>query len=185
MATSQRTGWHRGSPAAQRRRRITLIPAGFWISLLLLSARLASAETLADLRGDPHLTPEGLMKHFADFKFDLGRDVRNPETFLASKAGDCDDFATLAADLLREKGYTTRLVAVYMPHDVHVVCYVAETGSYLDYNRRKKASPLVKCKGDLAAIAGKVAESFRTKWRSVSEFTLQKGVRHFVTTVFR
>ncbi len=52
--------------------------------------------------------------------------------FLASRSGDCDDPAMFVADLRREKGYSTRLVAVFMPHDVHVVCYVAETNSYLD-----------------------------------------------------
>ncbi len=125
------------------------------------------------------------MTHFADFKFELSPKLRQPETFLASRSGDCDDFATLAADLLREKGYSTRLVAVYMPNEVHVVCYVAETNTYLDYNRRKQASPLVKCKGELAAIATSVARSFRSPWRSVAEVTFRNGVRHFVSTVFR
>ena len=125
------------------------------------------------------------MTHFADFKFELGRNVRQPEAFLASHSGDCDDFATLAADLLREKGYSTRLVAVYMPNEVHVVCYVDETNCYLDYNRRKRTSPLVKCQGELSAIAASVARSFRSPWRSVSEFTLRQGARHFVSTVFR
>ena len=150
-----------------------------------VSACLANTVTLADLRADPKLTPERLMAYFADFKFELGRQVRQPETFLANRSGDCDDFATLAADLLREKGYSTRLVAVFMPHDVHVVCYVAESHSYLDYNRRKQAAPLVTCKGDLESIATSVAESFRSPWRSASEFTFRDGGRHFVSTVFR
>jgi hypothetical protein len=151
----------------------------------LVSAGLANTVTLAELRADPKLTPERLMAYFADFKFELSRQVRQPETFLASRCGDCDDFATLAADLLREKGYSTRLVAVFMPHDVHVVCYVAESHCYLDYNRRKQASPLVKCEGDLAAIAASVAEYFRSPWRSASEFTFHNGVRQFVSTAFR
>jgi hypothetical protein len=155
------------------------------ILLFLLPAGVARAVTLAELRADPNLTPERLMARFADFKFELGREVRKPETFLATRAGDCDDFATLAADLLSEKGYSTRLVVVFMPNDVHVVCYVAETNSYLDYNRRKQASPLVKCKGELEAIAASVARSFRCPWRSASEFTFRSGVRRFVSTVFR
>ncbi len=155
------------------------------ILLLVLPADAAQPMTLAELRAEPNLTPERFMAHFADFKFALGRKVRSPETFLSARSGDCDDFATLAADLLHEKGYSTRLVAVFMPNDVHVVCYVAETNSYLDYNRRKKATPLVKCKGELAAIAAKVARSFRSPWRSVSEFTFRQGARHFVSTVFR
>jgi hypothetical protein len=150
----------------------------------LLPAGMAPAVTLAELRAEPNLTPERLMAHFADFKFELGGEVRKPETFLANRSGDCDDFATLAADLLRERGYSTRLVVVFMPNDVHVVCYVAETNSYLDYNRRKQVSPLVKCKGELEAIAASVARSFRSPWRSVSEFTFRNGVRRFVSTVF-
>jgi hypothetical protein len=151
----------------------------------LLPAVLAGAATLADLRADPKLTSERLMAYFADFKFELSRQVRQPETFLASRSGDCDDFATLAADLLREKGYSTRLVAVFMPHDVHVVCYVAESHGYLDYNRRKQASPLVKCEENLTAIAASVAQSFRSPWRSASEFTFRNGGKRFVSTVFR
>jgi len=152
---------------------------------LPLPGRVALGVTLAELRADPHLTPERLMKHFVHFKFELGRETRKPEAFLAKESGDCDDFATLAADVLREKGYSTHLVAVFMPNDVHVVCYVGETGSYLDYNRRKEASPLVSCGRGLDAIAASVAHSFRTQWRSVSEFTFRAGVKHFVATVFR
>src|SRR5204863_8474601 len=133
---------------------------------------------------DRNLTPESFMKYFADFKFELGHDVRDPAAFLANQAGDCDDFATLAATVLREKGYSTRLVVVYMAKDVHVVCYVAETHSYLDYNCRKQTAPLVKCEGALETIAARVAESFRAQWRSVSEFTFRNGTRYFVSTVF-
>jgi hypothetical protein len=164
---------------------LALLSGSLMVMCLLLSTRLTTAVTLAELKADPNLTPERLMKQFADFKFEPGRDVRQPETFLASRAGDCDDFSTLAADLLREKGYSTKLVAVFMPKDVHVVCYVAETNSYLDYNRRKKAAPLVKCGGELTAIAAKVAQSFRAQWRSASEFTFKNGAKHFVWTAFR
>ena len=147
--------------------------------------RPAGAITLAGLRAEPGLTPESFIKHFADFKFEIARDVRAPDTFLKNQSGDCDDFATLAADLLRERGYTTRLVVVYMPHDVHVVCYVSETRAYLDYNCRRQLSPLVKCDGNISSIATSVAASFRAPWRSVSEFTFQNGARHFISTVFR
>jgi hypothetical protein len=158
----------------------------FTAVVLLGMAQAVEGVTLSELRADPQLTPERLIKYFADFKFELGRTVRKPESFLAAQAGDCDDFATLAADLLREKGYTTRLVAVFMPKDVHVICYVKETNSYLDYNCRKKPSPLVKCDGELSAIATSVAQSFRTQWRSASEFTMQAdGARHFLLTEFR
>lgn len=141
--------------------------------------------TLAELKAEPNLTPGRLMKHFANFKYALARDTRAPETFLSQETGDCDDFATLAADLLREKGYSTKLVAVFMPKEVHVICYVAETESYLDYNCRKQASPLVRCGSGLTTIADRVAKSFDTQWRSVSEFTIKDGERRFVSTAFR
>jgi hypothetical protein len=167
------------------RRRLAAVIGGLAILWFLVPAALANTVTMAELRADPKLTPERLMAYFADFEFELSRQVRQPETFLATRSGDCDDFATLAADLLREKGYSTRLVVVFMPHDVHVVCYVAERHGYLDYNRRKQAAPLVTCKGDLDAIAASIAESFRSPWRSASEFTFRNGARRFVTTVFR
>jgi len=186
IATFQSTGglrqllrWPRLSQCFAR------LLTGLVILLSFLPAGAARAVTLAELRADPKLTPERLMTQFADFKFELGREVRKPETFLANRSGDCDDFATLAADLLREKGYSTRLVVVYMPNDVHVVCYVAETNGYLDYNRRKQPSPLVKCKGELEAIADSVARSFRSPWRLAAEVTFRNGVRRFVSTVFR
>ena len=140
----------------------------------------AKALTLAELKAEQGLTPERFMLHFADFKFQLGREVQKPEEFIKNQAGDCDDFATLAAKLLHEKGYTTRLVVVYMPRDVHVVCYVAESNCYLDYNCRKRTSPLVKCCGELSAIAASVAESFRSPWRSCFPSSLSKnGTRKF------
>ena len=153
---------------------------------LMVAGQSARALSLTELRADSKLTPERLIKQFADFKFELSRTVRKPEVFLATQSGDCDDFATLAAELLREKGYTTRLVVIYMPEAVHVVCYVQESNCYLDYNCRKQAAPLVKCDGDLSAIAGSVAKSFHSSWRSVSEFTCEPdGTRHFVSTEFR
>jgi hypothetical protein len=152
---------------------------------LSFTATPASAVKIEDLKADKHLTPERLIKYFADFDFNLGREVRQPEVFLEKKAGDCDDFATLAADLLRERGYTTRLVVVYMHKDVHVVCYVAEVNGYLDYNRRKNGAPLIKCGAGLADVAASVASSFKTDWRSVSEFSFKNGTRNFLQTEFR
>ena len=139
---------------------------------------------MEQLLKDPKLTPERLMRHFADFKFRLGDTVRPPDVFLASKAGDCDDFATLAAEVLRRKGYTTRLIVVHMEKDVHVVCYVKEVKGYLDYNHRKETHPVVASDGTLADIGGKVAEYFRTNWQSASEFTYVTGRPKYLLTAF-
>jgi hypothetical protein len=160
----------------------------FWSLRLLLLAGVLVQETpgftLQELRSDTTLTPEGLIRRFADFKFELGEDVQSPENFLASRSGDCDDFATLAADILRERGYSTHLVVVFMPRDVHVVCYVKETGAYLDFNLRSRAAPLVATDGSLSDIALKVARSFRSSWYCASEFRYRNGRREFVYTDF-
>jgi hypothetical protein len=157
---------------------------GLLSSILLLSTQLSQAITLDELERDTHLTPERFIRTFADFRFESARTVREPQVFLQRRCGDCDDFATLAADLLGKKGYTTRLVAVYMPKEVHVVCYVAEINGYLDYNRRQEASPVVKCDSDLSSIAGSVAESFHSQWLSASQYKFQSGHADFVLTEF-
>ena len=155
----------------------------FWI-LVLFSHFPVRGLTLEELQADPQLDPLRLLGYFADFSFQLGDTVQKPEVFLATKCGDCDDFATLASDLLAGKGYTPRLVAVFLEQEVHVVCYVAETNSYLDYNNRFSPT-LISTTGKLTDIAEKVAHSFKTKWYSASEFTFVKGVRRFVSTEFR
>jgi hypothetical protein len=140
--------------------------------------------TLDELRADAKLTPARFLEYFSDFKFQLREQVQTPETFLASKTGDCDDFASLAALLLREKGYTTRLVAVSMDRETHVVCYVAETKSYLDFNNRLERK-LVPSSGALEDIADKVAAGFRSSWHSVSEVAFSQGAPRFLSTQFR
>jgi hypothetical protein len=156
-----------------------------WLVLLCLIATQLDGLTLNDLRGDPDLTPARLISKFAHFKYVLHAEVQPPETFLASECGDCDDFATLAAMLLREKGYTPRLIAVRMPGLTHVVCYVAESGSYLDYNNREFFRPLVKTKPEITEIANKVARSFDSSWTSASEFLYTNQVKILVATIAR
>ncbi|MHB8523928.1 MAG: transglutaminase-like domain-containing protein [Limisphaerales bacterium] len=152
---------------------------------LWLAATPLLGVTLEDLRRDSKLTPQRFARYFADFQFKYHTEVQAPEVFLASESGDCDDYATLAAMVLSEKGYTTRLVTVRMPGVVHVVCYVAETGCYLDYNNREFLIRTVGTNGSLADIARKVAWSFGGSWTSASEFTFQDGVKRTVTTVAR
>src|SRR5262245_32155030 len=96
---------------------------------LVLSNR---ALTLDEIQKSPSLTPGMFAGFFAHFEYKFHHEVQSAETFLASQSGDCDDYAILAARVLRAKGYTPRLVTVRMPHIVHVVCYIQETGSYLD-----------------------------------------------------
>src|SRR5262245_10424299 len=120
------------------------------------------ALTLEELQADPKLTPAVLLAHFSDVTFHLRGATQNPGAFLASKTGDCDDFANVAALVLKAKGYTPRIVVVSMENVTHVVCYVAETRSYLDYNHRLDRA-LVPSDGTLPDIAQRVAASFKSK----------------------
>jgi len=165
-----------------------LSTSGKFLSLLafsLVASNPAHGLSLQELRDDPDLTPEGLMAYFRDFSFKLGEELQDPEVFLATRSGDCDDFASLAAALLTERQYTTQLVAVFMEGQTHVVCYVQEVQGYLDYNRRGQSAPLQVTDGKLEDIADKVAAYFRTTWRCVAEYNSKGGTRRFGHIAFR
>ncbi|HYE31983.1 MAG TPA: hypothetical protein VEH27_11175 [Methylomirabilota bacterium] len=141
-----------------------------------------AAITYDDLRNEPNLTPATFAAHFRKFDFKFRAEVQEFERFLKSKKGDCDDFSTLADHLLRERGYTTKLVSVRMNGVIHVVCYVKEAGGYLDYNFRKEGC-LVPCSDDLSAIARQVAAYYQRPWNSASVFTYGGGLKRLVMTV--
>jgi hypothetical protein len=149
----------------------------------LLAATVSRAVTLEEIRNTRDLTPQKFADFFRNFEFKFHNEVQNPEIFLATQSGDCDDYAILAATILKEKGYTTRLVTVRMPKITHVVCYVAETNSYLDYNNRGSLSRTVSSGPGINEIALKVARSYKAKWSSASEFTYADGVKRLVKTV--
>src|SRR5688572_19803040 len=97
----------------------------FWMSVLFIAPILGTqAATLDELRKDKNLTPETFASFFADFKYKRRDEVLKPAAFLKGREGDCDDYATLAALVLREKGFTPHLIAVRIPGEVHVVCYI-------------------------------------------------------------
>ena len=158
-------------------------PKAVYLCLLTIwGVMSASAISLDQLERDPALTPDKFTAYFANFEFHFRGEVQEPKVFLASRSGDCDDFSTLAAMVLKSKGYTPRLVAVRMPGLVHVVCYIEETQSYLDYNYRS-SKRAIRCGPSLEAIAGQVAASYQTRWTSASEFTFQRGAKRLVATV--
>lgn len=140
----------------------------------LLIALPAHSVTVSEIRNTPNLTPERFVSFFSTFKFKFHDEVQNFETFLSSKSGDCDDFATLAADVLSQHGYTPRLIAVRMKGETHVVCYIEETKSYLDYNARKDTQNTIPCSTVLTDIARSVADSFGKDWIATYEFTYSK-----------
>jgi hypothetical protein len=139
--------------------------------------------TLEEIRNASDLTPQKFASFFRDFEFRFRSEVQEPQVFLATESGDCDDYAILAAMILRERGYTPRLITVRMPNLVHVVCYIEETKSYLDYNNRNYFLRTVSCGNTLEEIAKKVAKASKLRWTSVSEFTYDAGVKRLVRTV--
>lgn len=153
-----------------------------WIWVWMLVWAL-DAVTLEDLRQDPNLTPERFARYFRNFRYVFHEEIQSPEVFLATEAGDCDDYATLAADLFAARGFHPRLIAVRMPGVTHVVCYVTESGCYLDFNNRVYLSRTERSKPDLRSIAKKVAKSFDASWTSASEFTYGDGLKRMVATV--
>ncbi len=163
-------------------------PATRWLTFLgMISIFICSsgAITLGDLRNDSNLTPQHFASFFSNFRYEYRAAVQPPEIFLATQSGDCDDYATLADMVLREKGYTTRLVTVRTKHVVHVVCYVKETQTYLDFNNRGCFRRTIHCGEELPAIASAVAKSLHEDWNSVTEFKFDAGLKRLVKTVLR
>jgi hypothetical protein len=162
-----------------------------FISLALQAAALLSfcpssqAITMDQLRTMPHLTPEKFARYFADFEFKFHAEVQDHNVFLSTKSGDCDDYATVAADVLERHGYTPRMIAVRMKGETHVVCYIQETHSYLDYNTRREKNPLVPCSSEITAIAHNVALSFGRDWVATYEFTYEErdSIKRLVNTI--
>src|SRR5271163_2212877 len=120
------------------------------LALALLAAPLASrAFSMKELRETPNLTPEKFERLFADFAFKFHPEIQPHDVFLKTKSGDCYDFATVAAEILKGRGYTPRMIAIRMKGETHVVCYVAEENGYLDYNTRKEKFPIVPCSPEI------------------------------------
>ena len=81
---------------------------------LALALRSSDRFTLRDLESIQRLTPGDFADLFEYFKFVYSPRVQTADVFLAGQAGDCDDYAILADHVLRQKGYTTRLIQVRM-----------------------------------------------------------------------
>lgn len=144
---------------------------------MVLIQAVSPQTNLEHLRADPELTPERFARQFQSFRFELNDEIQSPETFLSRGLGDCDDYATLAATVLGEKGYHPKLVVVFMQKQIHAVCFIRETGVYLDFNNRRGPVFTIASNGTLEDIAKKVAAGFRDQWFAVGEFTLQGGER--------
>ena len=146
--------------------------------------KLALLVGLAGFSGSSYAeTPEHFAHRFANFKFEYHAEVQDPDVFLKTKKGDCDDFATLADDVLTREGYTTHLITIRMPGETHVVLYVEEVHGYLDYNFRDAKHPCLPSDGKLQHIASQVAESFHLPWLAVYEFSYFRKMKHLVTDI--
>ncbi len=138
----------------------------------LLTAAPVAALTVAELLADPNLTPKSFANRFEDFTYEFVDYVQDPDVFLRTRTGDCDDYAILASHVLGRKNYTPRLIHVRMVGRVpHAVCYIVENKAYLDYNNRRYAFNLERCGPTIREIATKVARSFEANWTSATEFT--------------
>jgi hypothetical protein len=133
-----------------------------------------NALTMSELLNDPKMTPKRFASLFADFEFDAHPfDVQNPNQFLATRSGDCIDYAVLADFVLKKRGYATRLIRVEMvgKNTGHAVCYVTESRAYLDYNNRRYFFTLEHSGPSIREIATNVADSFDANWTFAQEFT--------------
>jgi soluble cytochrome b562 len=167
------------------KRRLFARPLWAWRTLLLWLLPLSLfAVTLDELLKTESMNPRKFAAYFKDFEYKFHSEIQNPEVFLSTKSGDCDDYAILADTVLRKHGFKTRLISVRMPGLLtHVVCYVEEDKLYLDFNNRVYLSRTQKSDPDLREIAKKVAKSFEANWTSVSEFTYRDGAKELIKTV--
>jgi hypothetical protein len=156
----------------------------------LMAVTPVEALTVKELLADTKLTPKRFANLFQDFGFELHPfDVQDPDQFLATRSGDCIDYAVLADYVLRPRGYETRLIRVEMigANMGHAVCYVTENRAYLDYNNRKYSINLERSGRTIREIATKVADSFEANWTFASEFTYDysEAVKRAVYTVVK
>jgi len=171
-------------PIAQRRRLLA------FVALSALAAARIQAFTLSDLLSDPKMSPTRFAGYFEDFEYDLHPfDVQDPDVFLETRRGDCIDYAVMADYVLKQDGYSTRLIRVEMvgKNMGHAVCYVSQSTAYLDYNNRKYLFKLRHAGRRLREIATDVANSLDANWTFASEFTYtyKEDVKRAVLTVVK
>jgi hypothetical protein len=171
-------------PIARRRRVLA------FAALAALAAARIQGFTLSDLLSDSKMNPDRFAGYFEDFDYDLHPfDVQDPDVFLASRRGDCIDYAVMADYVLKQDGYSTRLIRVEMvgKNMGHAICYIRQSTAYLDYNNRKYLFKLRRSGQRLRQIANDVANSFDANWTFASEFTYtyKEDVKRAVMTVVK
>jgi hypothetical protein len=114
--------------------------------------------------------------------------VQDPEVFLQTKRGNCQDYAILGDYVLTRRNYETHLIHIRMVGQIaHDVCYVTPNRAFLDYNLRTYYRNMERSGPTVRQIASKVAEMFKSNWTSASEFTYtyDEGVKHMTFTVVK
>ncbi len=162
-----------------------LVVAGLAFALALSPLRAA---TLNELLAAPSMTPQHFANYFEDFEFVLFEQVQDPEVFLDTRRGNCQDFAILGDYVLGRHGYETHLVHVRMVGQIaHDVCYVTQSDAFLDYNLRSYYRNLERSGPTVREIASRIAEMFKSNWTSASEFTYtyEEGVKRMTFTVVK
>ncbi len=153
-----------------RSQRLPCLGLAGLVAIMLMGS--LQALTLNELLSDPKLTPKKFADQFEEFTYEFIGYVQDPEVFLRTKNGDCDDYAILAAHVLAKKELTPRLIHVRMVGRVaHAVCYIVEDRAYLDYNNRRYSFNLQRSGPSIREIASKVARSLESNWTSATEFT--------------
>lgn len=115
------------------------------IALVLTSTGIAQANTplldrtlsLTDLSTQLN-TPEKIAKYmWRNFLFEkdqrqFGQEEywQTPEEFMSTKKGDCEDFASFAASMLRANGVNAFILNVYGDRFAHTVVAFEENGLY-------------------------------------------------------
>lgn len=172
-------------PAAVARCLRTTLLVGVMLGLVLADAR---ALTVFDLLTEPGLTPKKFAAKFERFEYEFDPFVQPAEVFLRREIGDCDDYAILADNILKQRGFQTRIIHIRLVGRVaHAVCYVDDAKAFLDFNNRRYFRNLERSGRRLREIADEVASSFKGNWTSVSEFTYdyKEGKKHFARTVVK
>ena len=110
----------------------------------------------------------------------------SPNGFKVYRVTMPHDYAILADQVLRPKGYATRLIAVRMPGLAYeTVCYVTPESAYIHFDSRTYVINLEGSGPTIREIATRVSASLNENWTSASEFTFSNGNKQMVATVVK
>jgi hypothetical protein len=116
------------------------------LTVLLTTVHVSNAE--AQLFSRPSLdlqsllsklnSPEDIAKYmWRNFRFEndqshFGKEEhwQTPEEFMENRAGDCEDFALFASELLKQQGKKAFLLNIYGAKYAHTICVFEENGKY-------------------------------------------------------